>query len=117
MFKDLIKFTAKVAIFAAIVKFFVLPNIPGMPNLGDLIHLPSWQQVAKFIAPGDLVGKSQDVAHWAESKMPDVKVFNQSTPKPNLIPQPRDLPNSHDTATTVVPKLIDPAGLAQIKIF
>src|SRR6267143_1476642 len=79
MFKDLIKFTAK---------------------------------VAKFIAdPGDLFGKSQAVAHWAESKMPDVKVFNQSIPRPNVIPQPRSLPNSNDKPKDVVNKVLDPLGL------
>jgi len=112
MFKDLIKFTAKVAIFAAIVKFVILPHIPGMPSLDDLIHLPSWEQVAKFIGdPGDLFGKSQAVAHWAESKMPDAKVFNQSIPRPNVIPQPRSLPNSNDKPKDVVNKVIDPFGL------
>jgi hypothetical protein len=38
MFKDLIKFTAKVDIFAAVVIYIVLPNIPGMPKPGDLFH-------------------------------------------------------------------------------
>jgi hypothetical protein len=84
MFKDLIKFTAKVAIVAAVVKFVILPNFPGLPNLAD--YLPSWKQVAQLaLDPGNLFGKTQDVAHWAQARLPDIKI-NGTSLKPNLFP-------------------------------
>jgi hypothetical protein len=84
VFKDLIKFTAKVGIFAAIVVYVIVPHIPGMPKPGDLFHLPSWQEVTKFVLdPGDLVGKSERLYHWAETKIPD-KIGPVTVRKPHV---------------------------------
>jgi hypothetical protein len=82
--KDLIKFTAKVGIFAAIVVYVIVPNIPGMPKPGDFFHLPSWQEVTKFVLdPGDLVGKSERFHHWVVSKIPD-KIGPITVQKPHV---------------------------------
>ena len=71
MIKDLVKFTAKIAIVAVIFVYVVAPHIPGLPKIGDLIHLPSWQSVAKFVLdPGDLLGKTDRFNQWA-NKLPD----------------------------------------------
>jgi hypothetical protein len=91
MFKDLIKFTAKVAIFAIVVKFVILPNIPGMPNLGDYLpKLPSWQQTANTILnPPRAIFHSQ--SDKIDQETPHVKIFNQNIP---VIPNPLNpLPN------------------------
>jgi hypothetical protein len=85
MFKDLIKFTAKVAIFAAVVKFVILPNF-NMPNLADYLpKLPSWQTAVKFVLdPADLTGKADHLAQWVESKIPDAKIGGYTIPKPQI---------------------------------
>jgi hypothetical protein len=117
MFTDLIKFTAKIAIFAVVMIYAVAPRIPGMPDLADLFHLPTWQQVTRFVLdPGDTVDKGQELAHWAESKMPDVKLpgTNLSIPKPNLIPKPDPLPKKDDSPVTTAKKILDPGGLTSI---
>jgi hypothetical protein len=42
-----------------------------MPKLDDLIHLPSWQSVAKFVVdPGDVFGKTDRLAQTI-NKAPD----------------------------------------------
>jgi len=91
MFKDLIKFTAKVAILAAAVKFIVMPNFPGLPNLADYLpKLPSWQTAANTILnPPRAIFHSQ--ADRIDQATPHVKVFNQNIP---VIPNPlNSLPN------------------------
>ena len=96
MFKDLIKFTAKLSIFAAIVIYVVLPNVPGMPKPGDFFHFPSWQDVAKFVMdPADLVGKGQKFEEWVHSKMPNVSIHGYSLPKLKFAPpNPSELSKS-----------------------
>jgi hypothetical protein len=109
MFKDLAKFTAKLAIFAVIIIYVVLPNIPGIPKPGDLFHFPSWQQVAKFVMdPGDLFGKGQKLEDWVHSKMPDIRVAGWSLPKPKFAP-----PNPFDNDKSTEEKgkdILDPGG-------
>lgn len=92
MFRDLIKFTAKVAIFAVIVKFVVLPGMPGMPNLSDYLpKLPTWQQAVKFVLdPGDLVGKTDHI-NQEVNKLPDhvgpVVILKPQLPSTGQTPQ------------------------------
>jgi hypothetical protein len=110
MFKDLIKFTAKISIFAVIFIYFVAPHIPGLPKVGDLLHLPSWQDAAKAIMdPADLIGKGNQLQDWVHSKMPDIKIAGHSLPKPNFAP-----PNvfSKDKSNEDKAKdILDPGGL------
>lgn len=110
MIKDLIKFTAKVGIFAAIVVYVVIPNVPGMPKPGDLFHFPSWQDVAKFVMdPADLIGKGNKLEQWAQSKMPDVKVFGHDLPKPKFAPPP--IFDKNKSNEEKGKDILDPGGL------
>ena len=105
MFKDLIKFTAKVGIFAAIVVYVVLPHIPGLPNPSDYLpKLPSWQSAVKFVLdPAGLTGKADNLAQWAESKVPDVKVGGYTLLKPKVYTPTNPPKNAAD--------VIDPLGV------
>ncbi len=112
MFKDLIKFTAKVAIFAAIVIYVVLPNVPGFPKPGDLFHLPSWQQVVKFVMdPADLVGKGQKLEDWVHSKMPNIKIAGYSLPKPKFTPPGATIFDNDKSNEEKTKDVLDPGGL------
>jgi hypothetical protein len=83
MIKDLIKFVAKIAIVAVVFVYFIAPHIPGMPKVGELFHLPSWQQVAKFaLDPGDLSGKIDNFNKWVNNT-PPVHIGKVTLPKPH----------------------------------
>jgi len=112
MFKDLIKFTTKLAILAAIVIYVVLPNIPGMLKPGDLFHLPSWQEVAKFVMdPADLIGKGQKLEQWIHSKMPDIKIADYSLPKPKFTPPGAAIFDKNKSDKEKAKGILDPGGL------
>ena len=118
MFKDLIKFTAKVGIFAAIVIFVLIPNVPGMPKPGDLFHFPPWQQAAKFVMdPADLFGKGQQLQDWVHSKMPDIKVAGWSAPKPTFAPPGGNILDKDKSTEDKVKPFLDPGGLVPKKLF
>ena len=110
MIKDLIKFAAKIGIAAAIFVYIVTPNIPNMPKLGDLLHLPPWQDVAKAIFdPGNLIGKGNQLQDWLHSKMPDIKIAGHSLAKPNFAPP--DIFNKDKTNKEKTKQFLDPAGV------
>jgi hypothetical protein len=110
MFKDLIKFTAKVGIFAAIVVWVILPNVPGMPKPGDLFHLPPWQDVAKFVLdPADLIGKGHKLQDWVHSKMPDFHIAGYHFPKPTFTPP--NIFNKDKSDKDKAKEILDPGGI------
>ena len=112
MLKDLIKFTAKLAIFAAIVIYVVLPNVPGIPKPGDLFHFPSWQQAVKFlIDPVDLTGRVEKVHQWVHSKMPDIKIGSLSVPKPKFTPPGANVLDQDKSTEEKLKLFVDPGGL------
>jgi hypothetical protein len=110
MIKDLIRFILKIAIVAAIFVYLIAPRIPGMPNLDDFLHLPSWQDIAKLVVdPGDLIGKGQRLEAWLHSKMPDISIAGHQLPKPKLAPpNPFDKNKSNKENAE---DLLDPGGL------
>jgi hypothetical protein len=112
MFKELIKFTAKVGILAAVVIYIVLPNIPGMPKPGDLFHFPSLQEAVKFVIdPANLTGKGQQLQDWVHSKMPNISVAGHSLPKPTFTPPGGNLLDKDKTTEQKVKPFLDPGGL------
>jgi hypothetical protein len=80
MFKDLIKFTAKVGIFAAIIVYIVIPNVPGMPKPGDFMP--------KFPRAGEIISKILDPA-GAHKKLDSIADTNH-IPRPPLEKQAED---------------------------